>query len=207
MEHAIKDLNFEPLGYTYNMLEPYIDAQTMELHHSKHHQAYFTNMQKSAIENGVEDLSLNGLFGNMEKYPIFLRNNAGGHYNHELFWSILKLNGGSEPAGNLGQAIDKEFGSYSSFRENFAAAAAGRFGSGWAWLSKNREGNLFISSTPNQDNPLMSLTPEQGLPIIGLDVWEHAYYLKYQNRRPEYIEAFWRVINWVEAEKRYNLSF
>lgn len=206
MAHTIKNLKFESLGYAYNMLEPYIDAQTMELHYSKHHQAYYNNMLKSASENGAEDLSLNELFGNMEKYPDFLRNNAGGHYNHELFWSILKLNGGAEPAGDLGQAIIGQFGSYALFREKFSAAAAGRFGSGWAWLSKDDSGKLFISSTPNQDNPLMSNTAERGFPIIGLDVWEHAYYLKYQNRRPEYIEAFWKVINWQEAEKRYKIN-
>jgi len=204
MENMIKNLEFKPLGYDYNSLEPYIDAQTMELHHSKHHQAYFNNLMKSAVENKVEGISLHSLFADMGKYPDFLRNNAGGHYNHELFWSLLKLNGGSDPVGNLGNAITETFGSYQVMREQFSAAAASRFGSGWAWLSVDESGKLFVSSTPNQDNPLMGNVSQKGTPVLCLDVWEHAYYLKYQNRRPEYIDAFWHVVNWAVAEKLYN---
>jgi len=204
MATAIKDLKFNPLGYDYNALEPYFDAQTMELHYGKHHQTYFNNLMKSAVENEVAGMTLEELFGKIEQFPAFLRNNAGGHYNHELFWRILQLNGGSEPIGNLAAAIRETFGSYQAFREQFSTAAATRFGSGWAWLSVASDGKLFISSTPNQDNPLMNHIMQNGKPVIGLDVWEHAYYLKYQNRRPEYIESFWSVINWGEAEKIFN---
>lgn len=204
MHHSIKDLTFEALGYDYNALEPYFDARTMELHHCKHHQTYYNNMIKSSAENGVDGLTLPELFARISTLPDFLRNNAGGHYNHGLFWSILKLNGGSEAIGNLGQAIVRDFGSFTTFREQFNAAAATRFGSGWAWLSTDADGKLFVSSTANQDNPMMDHVDKKGLPVIGLDVWEHAYYLKYQNRRPEYIDAFWHVINWSEAERRYN---
>ncbi len=204
MATAIKDLKFAPLGYDYNTLEPYFDAQTMELHYSKHHQTYFNNLVKSAHENEVAGLSLEELLGKIEHFPAFLRNNAGGHYNHELFWRLLQLNGGSEPVGNLAVAIRDTFGSYKAFREQFSTAATTRFGSGWAWLSLGDDGKLFISSTPNQDNPLMNHIMQKGKPVIGLDVWEHAYYLKYQNRRPEYIESFWSVVNWGEAEKIFN---
>lgn len=204
MENSISILEFKALGYAYNSLEPFIDAQTMELHHSKHHQTYYNNMIKSAAEHGADQLSLQQLFARMSDFPVFLRNNAGGHYNHDLYWSILKLNGGEGPHGTLAQAIISDFGSFDRFRELFSQAAATRFGSGWAWLGKDASGKLFVSSTPNQDNPLMDLTPERGLPILGLDVWEHAYYLKYQNRRPEYIDAFWHVVNWHEAERRFN---
>ncbi len=203
MENNMGQLEFKSLGYEYNSLEPFIDARTMELHHSKHHLAYFTNMQKSAVENGADKLTLHQLFARISEFPIFLRNNAGGHYNHDLFWSILKLNGGEGPQGMLAEAIVKDFGSFARMKELFNQAAATRFGSGWAWLSRDENGKLFVSSTANQDNPLMDLSPEKGLPVIGLDVWEHAYYLKYQNRRPEYIEAFWNVVNWREAEKRF----
>jgi superoxide dismutase, Fe-Mn family len=204
MTHLIKNLEFKPLSIGYNMLEPYIDAKTMEIHHSKHHQAYYNNMIKSAEEHGVGDLTLEQLFGRISEYPDFLRNNAGGHYNHDLFWSILKLNGGAEPFGNVGEAINTTFGSYAAFREQFGQAAATRFGSGWAWLSIDEDRKLFISSTANQDNPVMNHLQHRGIPILGLDVWEHAYYLKYQNRRPEYIESFWKVVNWAEVEKNYN---
>lgn len=206
MSHIISNLEFKQLGYQYNSLEPFIDAQTMELHHSKHHQAYYNNMIKWVSENGHGDQSLEALFGKMSEYPDFLRNNSGGHYNHELFWSILKLNSGSEPVGNLADAIRNTFGTYAAFRDEFSKAAVSRFGSGWAWLIIDTEGKLAVTSTPNQDNPLMDLAPKHGKPIIGLDVWEHAYYLKYQNRRPEYIDAFWSVINWAEAEKRFNMA-
>lgn len=204
MSHLISKMEFKPLGYGYNSLEPYIDAQTMELHYSKHHQAYFNNTIKWAEEHGPLDISLEELFSQISGYPDFLRNNAGGHYNHELFWSLLKLNGGSEPVGNLAEAIRNEFGSYAKFREIFGQAAISRFGSGWAWLILNKEGKLEVTSTANQDNPLMNTVQQNGKPLLGLDVWEHAYYLKYQNRRPEYVEAFWSVVNWAEAEKRFN---
>jgi superoxide dismutase, Fe-Mn family len=205
-EQRISEMEFGALGYGYNMLEPFIDGKTMELHHGKHHQAYFTNMQKWAGEQGMGDVTLAHLFGQMGEHPAFIRNNAGGHYNHHLFWRLLKLNGGAEPGGTLAEALRATFGSVQRFRELFAEAAATRFGSGWAWLTLNSNGALEVSSTPNQDNPLMADVPVKGKPILALDVWEHAYYLKYQNRRPEYIEAFWSVVNWAEAERLYQES-
>lgn len=201
---AIKSLQFESLGYQYNSLEPFIDAQTMELHHGKHHLAYFNNMQKLAAEHGLKEMGLIELFNTISRHPVFLRNNAGGHYNHELFWSVLKLNGGEVPLGALKDQIDKDFGSLEAMKETFSQAAATRFGSGWAWLNLDKSGKLFISSTANQDNPMMDISEHRGTPVLGLDVWEHAYYLKYQNRRPEYIEAFWQVVNWSEVERRYH---
>jgi Fe-Mn family superoxide dismutase len=186
------------LPYAFDALEPHFDKATMEIHHGKHHQAYVTNLNNAVAGTEMENLSLEALMSNISKYPMPVRNNGGGHYNHSLFWTLLAPNGGGEPTGELGAAIASAFGSYSTFKEEFAKAAIGRFGSGWAWLIV-KDGKLTISSTPNQDNPLMDVAEVKGTPILGLDVWEHAYYLKYQNRRPDYVSAFWNVVNWGKA--------
>ena len=189
------------LPYDYKALEPYIDAQTMEIHHSKHHQAYVTNLNNAIAGKPEDSMSLEDLFKGISKQPPVVRNNGGGVYNHNLFWTIMKPNGGGEPTGKLGDAIKSTFGSFNDFKTKFAEAGATRFGSGWAWLCVSG-GKLAICSTPNQDNPLMDVSECKGFPVLGLDVWEHAYYLKYQNRRPEYITNFWNVINWDEVAKR-----
>lgn len=193
------------LPYAHDALEPHIDKTTMEIHHGKHHQAYVTNLNK-ALESApelagksLEELLANNLAIVPESIKTAVRNNGGGHWNHSFFWEILGPNAGGAPTGNVAKAIDAAFGSFDAFKEKFSAAAAGRFGSGWAWLVKSGNG-VEITSTPNQDNPVF----EGKTPVLGLDVWEHAYYLKYQNRRPEYISAFWNVVNWAEVEKRFN---
>ena len=190
------------LKYDYNALEPHIDARTMEIHHQKHHAGYVTKLNNAIAGTEAENKTLEELFANVSKYAVGVRNNGGGTYNHNLYWEIMSPNGGGEPGGALAQAIEKEFGSFADFRDAFTKAALGRFGSGWAWLIK-QDGKLRITSTPNQDNPLMDVAQDKGQPILGIDVWEHAYYLKYQNRRPDYVEAFWNVINWDEVERRY----
>jgi Fe-Mn family superoxide dismutase len=192
-----------PLPYDFAALEPHIDARTMEIHHGKHHQTYVNNLN-AAIEKAPElaKKSLDDLMRNVSTLPEAvrtpIRNNGGGHWNHSMFWQIMAAKAGGEPGGKLSQAIKSTFGDFAKFREQFSAAGVGRFGSGWAWLI-NTGGKLSITSTPNQDNPLM----EGQKAIMGLDVWEHAYYLKYQNRRPDYIQAWWNVVNWKEIEKRY----
>ena len=190
------------LSYDYNALEPYIDAKTMEIHHSKHHSAYTNNLNVAISGTEMENLSIEELLKNISKYPIAVKNNGGGFYNHSLFWKFMKPQGGGQPAGPLLDAIKKSFGSFDDFRKQFSTAAATRFGSGWAWLVKTPKG-LVVTSTANQDNPLMDIAEVKGTPILTLDVWEHAYYLKYQNRRPEYIEAFWNVINWDYAAEMF----
>ena len=194
------------LPYAHDALEPHIDTATMEIHHGKHHNAYVTNLNK-ALESApelagktIEELLANNLAIVPDAIKAAVRNNGGGHYNHSLFWTILGPGAGGTPVGSLAAAIDATFGSFDAFKEKFAAAGTTRFGSGWAWLSKTADGKLVISSTPNQDNPLM----EGNFPIIGHDVWEHAYYLKYQNRRPDYIGSWRNVVNWVEADTRFN---
>jgi Fe-Mn family superoxide dismutase len=193
-----------PLPYPANSLEPHIDAQTMEIHHDKHHAAYVNNLNK-ALEGhaDLQDKSIEELLQSLDSLPesirTAVRNNGGGHANHTLFWTLLSGNGGGQPSGELATAINNAFGSFDEFKTQFAAAAAGRFGSGWAWLVAAPDGSLSITSTPNQDTPVM----EGKSPILGLDVWEHAYYLKYQNRRPDYIGAFWNVVNWDEVAKLY----
>jgi len=194
-----------PLPYAFDALEPYIDKQTMEIHHDKHHGAYVTNLNK-ALEQApaLQDKPIEALLADNvsivpEQIQTAVRNNGGGHINHTMFWQILAPGAGGNPSGNIAQAINSTFGSFDTFKEKFGAAATGRFGSGWAWLLKTSKG-LEISSTANQDSPVM----EGKYPVMGLDVWEHAYYLKYQNRRPEYIGAFWNVVNWPEIEKRFN---
>ncbi|SDR01381.1 superoxide dismutase [Flagellimonas zhangzhouensis] len=190
------------LPYAYDALTPYIDAATMEIHHTKHHQGYVTKLNAALEEAKLEDSDLESLFAKISKLSSGIRNNGGGHYNHSMFWSILTPNGTEIPA-TLSEAIDGAFGSLEEFKTSFSNAAATRFGSGWAWLIVDADGNLKVTSTPNQDNPLMDAAPDQGTPILGLDVWEHAYYLNYQNKRPEYIDAFWNIVNWKEVEKRY----
>ena len=194
------------LPYAYDALEPHIDARTMEIHHSKHHNAYVTNLNNATAGTEMENLSLEDLFKNMSKYPMPVRNNGGGHYNHTMFWNIMSPNGGGAPTGKLGAAIDSELGGFDKFKEAFAAAGATRFGSGWAWLCVQANGKLCVCSTPNQDNPLMDIADCKGMPILGMDVWEHAYYLHYQNRRPDYIAAFFNVINWEEVSRRYEAA-
>ena len=199
-------LVFEPLPYAFDGLEPHIDARTMEIHYGKHHQAYFNNLTKAVAGTEMEGRPLEALFAKMSQLPAAVRNNGGGHWNHTLFWKVMSPKGGGAPNGSLGTAINQTFGSFDEFKKQFEAAAVGRFGSGWAWLSVGEDGKLFISSTPNQDNPLMDVAEKRGTPILGLDVWEHAYYLKYQNLRASYAGAFWNVVNWPEVAARYAAS-
>jgi len=186
-----------PLPFAYNALEPHIDAQTMEIHHSRHHAAYVNNLNNALQGTGGADRSLDSIMKSVSTFPVAVRNNGGGHFNHNLFWDVMSPAGGGLPAGELLAAINGSFGSFEKFRELFSTAAATRFGSGWAWLVAS-DGKLKVTSTPNQDNPLMDVVPaeERGVPVLGIDVWEHAYYLKYQNRRGDYISAFWNVVNW-----------
>jgi Fe-Mn family superoxide dismutase len=193
------------LNYAYTALEPHIDARTMEIHHSKHHQAYVTNLNNAIVGSDTEKLSIEEICKNISKYPVAVRNNGGGHYNHSLFWTLLAPNAGGNPSGELATAIDAAFGSFDEFKKQFAAAAITRFGSGWAWLIV-KEGKLVITSTANQDNPLMDIAEVKGAPVLALDVWEHAYYLNYQNRRPDYIAAFWNTVNWAEATKLFAVA-
>lgn len=190
------------LPYAYNALEPHVDARTMEIHHTKHHQAYVTNLNNAIAGTDAEKLSIEEICKNISKYPVAVRNNGGGHYNHDLFWKVLGPNKGGVPSGAVADAINAAFGSFDAFKEKFAAAGATRFGSGWAWLIVGADKKLAICSTPNQDNPLMDIAEVKGTPILGLDVWEHAYYLNYQNRRPDYISAFWNLVNWDEVARR-----
>jgi len=190
-----------PLGYDYAALEPHIDARTMEIHYTKHHQAYVNNLNNALANTEWQSKSLEELLGNVSKLPPAVRNNGGGHYNHTLFWKILANNGGNGPTGELAESLNKTFGSFDKFKELFTNAAMTRFGSGWAWLVKTGS-ELKITSTPNQDNPLMDNAEVKGVPVLGVDIWEHAYYLKYQNRRNEYLAAFWNVVNWDEVGKR-----
>lgn len=193
------------LPYAKDALEPYIDAKTMEIHHGKHHAAYTTNLNKALEGTAYENASIEEILANISKQSAAVRNNGGGYYNHNLFWEVMSPNGGGLPEGELADAIDENFGSFDKFKEKFSAAAATRFGSGWAWLVVCQKGQLHVTSTPNQDNNLMDLDNLElsGTPILGLDVWEHAYYLNYQNRRPDYIEAFFNVINWKAVTKKF----
>jgi Fe-Mn family superoxide dismutase len=190
------------LSYEYTALEPHIDAKTMEIHHGKHHQAYVTNLNNAVKGTAAENMSLMEILGSISKLTPAIRNNGGGHYNHSLFWTIMGPNAGGEPTGALNDAIVATFGSFAAFKEQFASAGATRFGSGWAWLIVH-DNKLVITSTPNQDNPLMDIAEVKGTPILGLDVWEHAYYLHYQNRRPDYIGAFWNVVNWSKVSELF----
>jgi superoxide dismutase, Fe-Mn family len=190
------------LPYDFNALEPHIDAKTMEIHHGKHHNAYVTNLNNAIAGTDLEGKSLEELM-KVAGSNAAVRNNGGGHYNHSLFWTVLAPNGGGQPSGDLAAAIDAKFGSFDAFKEEFNKAAATRFGSGWAWLCVDEKKELCVCSTPNQDNPLMDVAEKKGTPILGLDVWEHAYYLNYQNRRPDYVGAFWNLVNWDEVSKRF----
>ncbi len=192
-----------PLPYANNALEPHFDALTMEIHHDRHHNAYVTNLNAAVAGSPSEGKSLEELFSHISSLSPAIRNNGGGHYNHDLFWNILSPNGGGAPVGTLAKAINAKFGSFDAFKEEFKKAGITRFGSGWAWLVAQKDGSIAVSSTPNQDNPLMDVAEVKGFPVIGLDVWEHAYYLKFQNKRPDYVDAFWNVIDWNAAEKRY----
>ncbi len=191
------------LPYSYDALEPHIDARTMEIHHTKHHQAYVNKLNDALKESSLAELPVDTLMQRLNEVPeavrTAVRNNGGGHANHSLFWTLMSPQGGGEPAGALAAAIDKELGGFAKFKEDFSQTALGRFGSGWAWLSLNPAGKLVVESTPNQDSPLMT----GNKPLLGLDVWEHAYYLKYQNRRPDYVGAFFNVINWAAVAQRY----
>jgi Fe-Mn family superoxide dismutase len=191
------------LPYKHDALEPHIDKMTMEIHHGKHHAAYVTNLNKALEGSEHGSKSLEELMGTISKLPAAVRNNGGGHWNHSAFWQWLRPNGGGLPTGDLAAAIDRDFGSLDKFKELFANAGMTRFGSGWAWLVKQGD-KLVVSSTPNQDNPLMDLADVKGTPVLGVDVWEHAYYLKYQNRRADYLAAFWNVVNWDEAARRFS---
>lgn len=195
-----------PLPYASDALEPHFDQMTMEIHHGRHHNAYVTNLNNAVAGTDMESLSLEDLVKNISKYPAPVRNNGGGHWNHTFFWSILSPNGGGEPVGDLAAAINAKFGSLSALKDEFKKAALGRFGSGWAWLCVDTKGELCVCSSPNQDNPLMDISDCKGTPIIGLDVWEHAYYLKFQNKRPDYVDAFWNVVDWNKAEANYQAA-
>lgn len=191
------------LPYAHDALEPNIDARTMEIHHGKHHAGYTKKLNAAIEGTDLAGKTIEDILANVSAHSTGVRNNGGGFYNHDLFWSVMSPNGGGAPTGAVATAIDEAFGSYDAFKEKFAAAAGTRFGSGWAWLSVGADGKLFVSSTPNQDNPLMDVAEHQGTPILGVDVWEHAYYLNYQNRRPDYVGAFFNVINWDEVNKRF----
>ena len=194
-----------PLLYAYNALEPVIDAQTMEIHYTKHASAYSKNAKDAAVAEGVDTgKPLEDVLAKISKYSAKMRNNAGGHYNHELFWKSMKANGGGKPSGKLSAAIDASFNSFDAFKTQFSDAGKNRFGSGWAWLIVTPDKKLKVVSTPNQDNPLMDIAEVKGFPLLGLDVWEHAYYLHYQNRRPEYIENWWKVVNWDFVQQRFD---
>ena len=192
------------LPYATDALEPHIDKLTMEIHHGKHHQAYVTNLNKALDGKPEADWSIDEIVKNISKFPPAVRNNGGGHYNHSLFWTILGPGAGGEPSGALADAINSSFGSFADFKTKVNEAGATRFGSGWAWLIVTPDKKLAVTSTPNQDNPLMDIAEVKGAPIFGIDVWEHAYYLKYQNRRPDYLAAIWNVINWNHVAELYS---
>ena len=194
------------LPYAYDALEPYIDARTMEIHHTKHHNGYTTNLNNAIAGTDLENKDILDILKNLDMDNAAVRNNGGGFYNHDLFWKVMKPEGGGTPAGSLAGAIDEAFGSFDGFKDAFSKSAATRFGSGWAWLCAHKGGKVEICSTANQDNPIMPGIGCGGSPILGLDVWEHAYYLNYQNRRPDYIKSFFNVINWEEVSRRYEES-
>lgn len=210
MASAILQFPYEipKLPYEWNALEPYIDSRTMEVHHTKHHQTYVDKLNQALAGTDLTKQSLENLLRKVSKHGSAVRNHGGGHYNHSLFWPMLSATAGKKPVSTLAAAINKKFGSLNRFREEFSQAATAHFGSGWAWLCIDKHGNLFVCTTPNQDNPIMDVVDPscQGTPILGLDVWEHAYYLQYQNRRPAYIEAFWNIVNWEEVNRRFEAA-
>jgi Fe-Mn family superoxide dismutase len=191
------------LPYDFNALEPHVDARTMEIHHGKHHAGYVNNLNAAVDGTPNAGKSLEELLANVSSLGAAVRNNGGGHYNHSLFWTVMSPNGGGAPTGALAAQIDADFGSLDAMQQEFNKAAATRFGSGWAWLCVGADKKLFVTSTPNQDNPMMDVADKKGTPILGLDVWEHAYYLHYQNRRPDYVSAWWNVVSWDEVARRY----
>ena len=194
------------LPYAYDALEPHIDARTMEIHHTKHHAGYTSKLNAAVEGTALEKMKIEDILANISKHSTAVRNNGGGYWNHKLFWEVMSPNGGGQPSErmNIHKAITRDFGSFDKFKEEFSNAAATRFGSGWAWLCVDKKDKLFVTSTANQDNPLMDIADKKGTPILGLDVWEHAYYLNYQNRRPDYVAAFWNVVNWDEVAKRFS---
>ena len=194
---------FAPLPYAYDALEPYIDKMTMEIHYNRHHRAYYNNFMAAIKDSDLEKMSLESIFASIGSFSPAIRNNGGGYWNHEMFWNCMKPNGGGAPSGRLADSIQKTFGSFEEFKKLFAEAGTKRFGSGWAWLVVGEGGKLFINSTANQDNPLMNTEKMRGTPVLCLDVWEHAYYLKYQNKRGDYISSFWNVVNWDFVQKKY----
>jgi superoxide dismutase, Fe-Mn family len=201
--NTLTNFVFKPLPYSYDALEPTIDRLTLEIHFSKHHKAYYDNFMNAIKGTEMESMDIMDIFKNISKYPMAVRNNSGGYFNHTFYWENMKPNGGGKPMGQLSEAIDKTFGSFDEFKKQLSEAGKTRFGSGWAWLCVDKNRNLFICSTPNQDNPLMDIAEKKGIPLLTIDVWEHAYYLKYMNKRPDYLDAIWNVINWDEVERRY----
>ena len=202
--NTLSKFEFQPLPYAYDALEPYIDKLTVEIHYSKHHKAYYDNFINAIKGTAMESITIREIFRNISKEPMAVRNNSGGYFNHTFYWESMKAHGGGVPTGKLSKAIGKTFTSFDEFKKQFSEAGKTRFGSGWAWLCLDDKGALFICSTPNQDNPLMDIAEKKGVPLLTLDVWEHAYYLKYQNKRPDYIDAFWNLVNWEEVAKRYD---
>jgi Fe-Mn family superoxide dismutase len=198
------DYNFPELPYAFDALEPHIDAMTMEIHYTKHHKTYFDKFVAAIKDTALNGSPLEEIFAQVSKLPVPVRNHGGGLYNHTLFWESMSPNGGGAPAGKLANAIASQYGSFEEFKTKFNDAAANRFGSGWAWLCVKADKSLCVCSSANQDNPLMDISDCKGTPILGLDVWEHAYYLKFQNRRPDYISAFWNVVNWEVVQARYD---
>lgn len=194
---------FQALPYAYDALEPFIDKLTLEIHYGKHHKAYYDNFIAAITGTEMESMDIMDIFRNMSKFPVAVRNNGGGYFNHTFYWEGMKARGGGQPSGKLSEEIVKTLNSFDEFKKQFSEAGKTRFGSGWAWLSSDDKGKLFVSSTPNQDNPLMDIAEKKGTSLLVMDVWEHAYYLKYQNKRPDYIDAFWNVVNWEEVSKRY----
>lgn len=203
IKNNIMAFELPKLPYAYDALEPHIDARTMEIHHSKHHNGYTTNLNNAVAGTDLEGKTIENILINLDLNNGAVRNNGGGYYNHNLFWTVMSPNGGGKPTGELATAIDAAFGSFDAFKAEFSKAAATRFGSGWAWLCVHKGGKLEVCSSANQDNPLMPGIGCSGTPILGLDVWEHAYYLNYQNRRPDYVDAFFNVINWTEVTRRF----
>ena len=202
--NAQTQFTFPELGYSFDALETFIDKTTMEIHYTRHHKAYFNNFVKAADELKLNEMNIYAIFNQVSKYPTSIRNNGGGYFNHKLFWEIMSPNGGGEPSETFMKIIEKDFGLFEVFKNEFEVAAKGQFGSGWAWLSVDKDGKLFVSSTPNQDNPLMDIVEKRGTPILCLDVWEHAYYLHYQNKRGDYVGNFWKVVDWKVVESKYN---
>jgi Fe-Mn family superoxide dismutase len=203
---TMNKFEFKPLPYSYDALEPSIDKQTVEIHYSKHHKAYFDNFMIAIKGTAMESMDIMDIIRNISKYPMAVRNNGGGYFNHTFYWEGMKAHGGGVPTGKLSEAVTKTFSSFDEFKKQFSDGGKTRFGSGWAWLCLDPKGTLFICSTPNQDNPLMDIAEKKGIPLLTMDVWEHAYYLKYQNKRPDYIDAFWNVVNWEEVARRYETA-